>query len=365
MGKKDEDKTEKKNSLQDALKAIKKQFGEESIIKMGDGNSVGDVSTSHSGSYYLDLIMWGGYPEGRIVEIYGPESSGKTTLTLLAIAEIQRNGGVCAFIDAEHAFDVHYAKSLWVNTDDLLFSQPDFGEQGLQIAEELAKTWAIKLIVIDSVAALTPKAEIEWDMWASHMWLQARMMSQGLRKIAGHLSKSGTTIIFINQLRQKIGVIYGNPETTTWWTALKFYASQRIEVRKWEKIEENKEQIGYYAKVKIVKNKIFPPFKSCEIAIMFGKWVDKNVDILDTSVLLWLIEKSGAFYTLWTAKYQWRDKAAAALSVNDTLRASLESQISKKIREVRTGKAKLIDDKAIEADFDEDDNSTNVDDLEI
>ncbi len=352
---KEEEKTEKKHSLQDALKAIKKQFGEESIIKMWDGNSVWDVNTSHSGSYYMDLIMWGGYPEWRIVEIYWPESSGKTTLTLFAIAEVQRKWWICAFIDAEHAFDLHYAKSLGVNTDDLLFSQPDFGEQGLQIAEELAKTWAIKLIVIDSVAALTPKAEIEWDMWASHMWLQARMMSQWLRKIAGHLSKSGTTIIFINQLRQKIGVIYGNPETTTGGTALKFYASQRIEVRKWEKIEENKEQIGYYARVKIVKNKIFPPFKSCEIAIMFGKWVDKNVDILDTSVLLGLIPKNGAFYTLGSEKYQWREKAAAALSMNADLRESLESQITSKIREVRTWKATLIDDKAIEADSDEED----------
>jgi recombination protein RecA len=218
----------------------------------------------------------------------------------------------------------------------------------------LAKTGAVKLIVIDSVAALTPRAEIEWDMWASHMWLQARMMSQWLRKIAGHMSKSNTTVIFINQLRQKIGVIYGNPETTTWWVALKFYASQRIEVRKWEKIEENKEQIGYMAKVKVVKNKIFPPFKSCEVAIMFGKWVDKWMDILDTSVLLWLIPKAGAFYTLGKDKFQWRDKASAALVANPTLMKWLESQISDRIRDVRTGKAVIIDEKAIEASDDED-----------
>lgn len=348
-------KEEKKNSLQEALKAIKKQFWEESIMKMWDNSHAGNVVTSHSWSYYLDLILGGGYPEGRVVEIYWPESSGKTTLTLLAIAEVQRQGGICAFIDAEHAFDMYYAKSLWVNTDELLFSQPDFGEQGLQIAEELAKTWAVKLIVVDSVAALTPKAEIEWEMWASNMWMQARMMSQWLRKIAGHMSKSGTTIVFINQLRQKIWIIYGNPETTTWWTALKFYSSQRIEVRKWDKIEENKEQIWYFARVKVVKNKIFPPFKSCEVAILFGKWVDKNVDILDTAVLLWLVPKAGAFYTIGTDKFQWREKAAAALSVNDTVRQGLELQITNRIKEVRTGKAQLIDEKAIEADSHSDD----------
>lgn len=353
MSKKEEEKVEKKHSLQDALKAIKKQFGDESIMKMWDNSNAGNVNTTHSGSYLMDLILGGGYPEGRVVEVYGPESSGKTTLTLLAIAEVQKQWWVCAFIDAEHAFDMHYAKSLGVNTDELLFAQPDFGEQGLQIAEELAKTGAVKLIVIDSVAALTPRAEIEWDMWASHMWLQARMMSQWLRKIAGHMSKSNTTVIFINQLRQKIGVIYGNPETTTWWVALKFYASQRIEVRKWEKIEENKEQIGYMAKVKVVKNKIFPPFKSCEVAIMFGKWVDKWMDILDTSVLLWLIPKAGAFYTLGKDKFQWREKAAAALVANVTLMKWLESQISDRIRDVRTGKAVIIDEKAIEASDDE------------
>ena len=355
MSKKEEEKVEKKHSLQDALKAIKKQFGEESIMRMWDNSNAGNVNTTHSGSYLMDLILGGGYPEGRIIEIYGPESSGKTTLTLFALAEVQRQWWLCAFIDAEHAFDMHYARSLGVNTDDLLFAQPDFGEQGLQIAEELAKTGAVKLIVVDSVAALTPKAEIDGDMWASHMWLQARMMSQWLRKIAGHMSKSGTTVIFINQLRSKIGVIYGNPETTTWWAALKFYASQRIDVRKWEKIEDNKEQIGYMAKVKVVKNKIFPPFKSCEVAIIFWKWVDKSMDILDTSVLLWLIPKAGAFYTLGKDKFQWREKAAAALQANPTIMKWLESQISDRIRDVRTGKAVIVDEKAIEASSDEED----------
>ena len=214
------------------------------------------------------------------------------------MAAIQAQWGVCAFVDAEHAFDPHYAKKLWVDTDNLILSQPDYGEQALSIVEELAKTGEIRFIVIDSVAALVPKAEVEGEMWASHMWLQARMMSQGLRKLTPILSKTWTTVVFINQLRQKIGVMFGNPETTTWWTALKFYASQRLEVRKWDKIESNKEQVGYYARVKVVKNKIFPPYKSTEIPFIFSEWVDVTADILDTAVILWLIEKNGAFYTL-------------------------------------------------------------------
>ena len=229
----------------------------------------------------LDLILGGGYPEGRVVEIYGPESSGKTTVALHAIAEVQKRGEVAAFIDAEHALDPAYAKVLGVNTDELLLSQPDHGEQALQIAEELAKSGSVKLIVIDSVAALVPKAEVEGDMGDSYMGLQARMMSQGLRKLSGILAKSNTTCIFINQIRMKIGVMFGNPETTPGGNALKFFASQRIEIRRGEKIMDGKEQIGYLAKVKTAKNKIFAPFKTAELPVKRGFGYDETIDVLE------------------------------------------------------------------------------------
>lgn len=257
------------------------------------------------------------------------------------MAAIQAQWGVCAFVDAEHAFDPHYAKKLWVDTDNLILSQPDYGEQALSIVEELAKTGEIRFIVIDSVAALVPKAEVEGEMWASHMWLQARMMSQGLRKLTPILSKTWTTVVFINQLRQKIGVMFGNPETTTWWTALKFYASQRLEVRKWDKIESNKEQVGYYARVKVVKNKIFPPYKSTEIPFIFSEWVDVTADILDTAVILWLIEKNGAFYTLDGQKFQGKERACAYLTTSHKTLASLKEKISQAIADVRTGKKEV------------------------
>ncbi|MEI7478025.1 MAG: recombinase RecA [bacterium] len=265
----------KQTVLSEALKNIEKQFGKGAIMRMGDNTNVGLVSTFHSGSYVLDIILGGGYPEGRVVEIYGPESSGKTTVALHAIAQIQKRGETAAFIDAEHALDPQYARVLGVDVDNLLLSQPDYGEQALQIAEELAKTGAIKLIVIDSVAALVPKSEVEGDMGDSHMGLQARMMSQGLRKLTSILAKTGTTVIFINQIRMKIGIMFGNPETTTGGNALKFFASQRLEIRRGDKIEDNKELIGYMTKVKIVKNKISAPFKSAEIPIKFKQGVDK------------------------------------------------------------------------------------------
>lgn len=323
--------------ISDALKSIKKQFGDESVMLMWQWSSK-DVITHHSGAYSLDLILWWWYPEWRAIEIYWPESSGKTTICLLAMAAIQAQGGVCAFIDAEHAFDPNYAKKLWVDTENLILSQPDYGEQALSIVEELAKTGEIRFIVIDSVAALVPKAEVEWEMGASHMGLQARMMSQWLRKLTPILSKTGTTVVFINQLRQKIGVMFGNPETTTGGTALKFYASQRLEVRKWDKIESNKEQVGYYARVKVVKNKIFPPYKSTEIPFIFSEWVDVTADILDTAVLLWLVEKNGAFYTLDGQKFQGKERACAHLTTSTKTLATLKEGITQAIADVRTGK---------------------------
>lgn len=333
--------------LKDAFAAIKKQFWEGSIMLMGSNTNIWMVNTFHSGAYLLDLILGGGYPEWRVVEIYGPESSGKTTMTLHAIAEVQKRGEICAFIDAEHALDPVYARKLGVNTDGLILSQPDHGEQALQIAEELAKSGAVKLIVIDSVAALVPRAEVEGDMGDSHMGLQARMMSQGLRKLSGILAKTGTTVIFINQIRMKIGVMFGNPETTTGGNALKFYASQRLEIRKGEKIELNKEQIWYYAKIKIVKNKIAAPFKTAEIAIVWKHGIDNGLDIVEASSLLWLITKAGSFYTIKGQKAQGKEKAMELIMGDKQLREELEKDIQTKIKEMRIGKA-VLDEKALE-----------------
>lgn len=344
--------------ISEALKSIKKQFGEESVMLMWEWSTM-DVVTHHSWAYSLDLILWWGYPEGRAIEIYGPESSGKTTICLLAMAAIQAEWWVCAFIDAEHAFDPHYAKKLGVDTENLILSQPDSGEQALSIAEELAKTGEIRFIVIDSVAALVPKAEVEGEMWASHMWLQARMMSQWLRKLTPILSKTGTTMVFINQLRMKIGVMFGNPEVTTGGTALKFYASQRLEIRKGDKIESNKEQIGYYAKVKVVKNKIFPPYKTTQIPFIFNDGVDIIADILETALVLWLIEKNGAFYTLDGQKFQGKERACAYLSTNDKLKSHLVKQISESIKDVRTGK-KSVDLEVVKWEEDESDDIASI-----
>lgn len=333
--------------LKNALASIEKQFGKWAVIKMWDHSTFGLVNTFHSGSYILDLILWWGYPEGRVVEIYWPESSWKTTIALHAIAEIQKRGEVAAFIDAEHALDPHYAKKLWVNIDDLLLAQPDYGEQALQIAEELAKSGSVKLIVVDSVAALVPKAEVEWDMWDTYMWLQARMMSQGLRKLTSVLAKTWTTCIFINQIRMKIWVMFGNPETTTWWNALKFFASQRIEIRKWDKITEDKEQIWYYAKVKIAKNKIAAPFKTAELPVKWNMWYDKISDIIEASVLLKLITKSWAFYTLWSQKFQWKEKLSQHLAWDSKSLSELQKKIENSIKDMRMWK-QVLDDETFE-----------------
>ncbi|GHW02844.1 protein RecA [candidate division SR1 bacterium] len=333
--------------LQDALASIEKQFGKGAVIRMGDHSNFGLVNTFHSGSYVLDLILGGGYPEGRVVEIYGPESSGKTTVALHAIAEIQKRGELAAFIDAEHALDPHYARKLGVNIDELFLSQPDCGEQALQIAEELAKSGNIKLIVIDSVAALTPRAEVEGDMGDSFMGLQARMMSQGLRKLTSVLAKSGTTCIFINQIRMKIGVLFGNPETTSGGNALKFFASQRIEIRRGDKIMEDKEQIGYLAKIKVAKNKIAAPFKTAELPVKWKIGYDKTTDIIEAGVLLKLITKAGAFYTLGTQKFQGKEKLSQYLENDPKALADLSKKIETDIKDMRTGK-KVLDDEVFD-----------------
>ena len=336
--------------LNDALKAIEKQFWKWSIMRMWENKNKGNITTFHSGSYILDMVLGGGYPHGRVVEIYWPESSWKTTIALHAIAEIQKAWWVAAMIDAEHALDPQYAASLWVDTDNLLLSQPDYGEQALQIAEELAKTGAVKLIVIDSVAAMVPRAEVEGDMGASHMGLQARLMSQWLRKLTSILAKTGTMCIFINQIRMKIGVMFGNPETTAWWNALKFYASQRLEVRRGEKMVKDKEQYGYHAKIKIIKNKVAPPFKVALVPVLFGTGIDETADVIEAGMQLELITRAWAFYTYGDKKVQWRDNLKEYLIENPKLLKTLQHDVSQAISEMRSGKRDLIEANAIWAE---------------
>ena len=299
-------------------------------MKLGDSREKLDIDVIPSGSLLLDEALGvGGYPRGRIIEIYGPESSGKTTLALHAIAEAQKMGGIAAFIDAEHALDPTYAKNLGVNIDELWISQPDNGEQALEITESLVRSGAVDIIVVDSVAALTPQAEIEGDMGDSHMGLQARLMSQALRKLTGILAKSNTTIIFINQIRMKIGVMFGNPETTTGGNALKFYASVRMDVRKADSIGKNSDEIsGNRVKVKIVKNKVAPPFKKCELDLMFGTGISYVGSILDAALKYNLIEKSGAWYSLNGEKIgQGRDKTVEYLENNPEIQKELDAKL--------------------------------------
>ena len=311
-----------------ALKQIEKQFGKGSIMKLGE-QSDRQIETSSSGSLALDAALGvGGYPRGRIVEIYGPESSGKTTVALHAIAEIQAKGGQAAFIDAEHALDPVYAQKLGVNIDELLLSQPDTGEQALEIAEALVRSGAIDIIVIDSVAALVPKAEIEGEMGDSHMGLQARLMSQALRKLSGIINKSNTLAIFINQVREKIGVMFGNPETTTGGRALKFYASVRLEVRRAEVIKQGTEMVGNKTKIKVVKNKVAPPFRTAEIDIMYGEGISKEGEIVDIGAELDIIQKSGSWYAYDGERIgQGRENAKAFLKANPDIRDKVANQI--------------------------------------
>ncbi len=312
-----------------ALETIEKQFGKGSIMKLGEAHEA-DVETTPTGSLSLDLALGGGIPKGRIIEIYGPESSGKTTLTLHAIAEIQKRGGTAAFIDAEHALDPAYAKRIGVDVDNLLLSQPDNGEQALEITETLVRSNAVDLIVVDSVAALVPRAEIEGDMGDSHMGLQARLMSQALRKLTGVISRSKTTVIFINQIRMKIGVMFGNPETTTGGNALKFYASVRMDIRRISQIKAGDSVIGNRARVKVVKNKIAPPFREAEFDIMYNQGISKAGDILDLAVNQNIVEKAGAWFAYDGNKIgQGREAAKTYLEENP----KVQDEIAAKVRE--------------------------------
>lgn len=316
-----------------AQEQINKQFGDGAIRRLGDTKTV-DVELVSSGSLSLDIALGGGYPRGRILEIYGPESSGKTTLTLHAIAEIQRQGGTAAFIDAEHALDPSYARRLGVDTDNLLVSQPDNGEQALEIAETLVRSNAVDLVVVDSVAALVPQAEIDGDMGDSHMGLQARLMSQALRKLTGIINKSHTTVIFINQIRMKIGVMFGNPETTTGGNALKFYASVRLDIRRTGQIKSGEEIIGNRTKVKVVKNKIAPPFRVAEFDIMYNEGISKTGDVLDLAVQHGIVGKSGAWFDYGDAKIgQGREASKEYLAANPKVLAEIEKKVRAKVAE--------------------------------
>ena len=320
--------SEKLKALQLTIDKIEKNFGKGSIMRMGD-HAIENVPVISSGSISLDLALGiGGYPRGRVIEIYGPESSGKTTLAIHAIAEAQKNGGIAAFIDAEHAFDRFYAEKLGVNINELLISQPDNGEQALEIADHLIRSGAIDIIVIDSVAALTPKAEIEGEMGDSKMGLQARLMSQALRKLTANINKTNTCCIFINQLREKIGVMFGNPETTTGGNALKFYASIRIDIRRTSTLKDGEESIGNHVKVKIVKNKLAAPFRKAEFDIMYGEGICKSGELIDMAVELNIVKKSGSWFSYGDTKLgQGRDYVRQMLVDNQELANEIEAKI--------------------------------------
>jgi recombination protein RecA len=321
---------EKHKALEAAKLQIEKQFGKGSLMKMGDGAEIPGIRIIPSGSILLDSALGvGGYPRGRVVEIYGPESSGKTTLALHAIAEAQKTGGIAAFVDAEHALDPVYARNLGIKIEDLWVSQPDNGEQALEITESLIRSGGVDIIVVDSVAALTPQSEIEGDMGDSHMGLQARLMSQALRKLTGTISKSGTCLIFINQIRMKIGVMFGNPETTTGGRALKFYSSVRLEVRKIETIAKGTEDaVGNRVRVKVVKNKVAPPFRKVELEIMFGKGISASGSLLDAALKYDILQKSGSWYSFGEERIgQGRENAKQFLESNEDIFEEIENKI--------------------------------------
>jgi recombination protein RecA len=325
--------TEKAKALQAALAQIEKQFGKGSIMRLGEGEVIEDIQVVSTGSLGLDIALGvGGLPRGRVIEIYGPESSGKTTLTLQVIAEMQKVAGTCAFIDAEHALDIQYAQKLGVNLQDLLISQPDTGEQALEIVDALVRSGSIDLIVIDSVAALTPKAELEGEMGDSLPGLQARLMSQALRKLTGTIKKTNTMVIFINQIRMKIGVMFGNPETTTGGNALKFYASVRLDIRRTGSIKKAEEVIGSETKVKVVKNKVAPPFKTAEFDILYGEGISRQGEIIDMGVTARVLEKSGAWYAYNGEKIgQGKDNAREFLRENPDVAREIENKVRESV----------------------------------
>ena len=321
--------TEKAKALQAALQQIEKQFGKGSIMRLGEGEVIEDIQVVSTGSLGLDIALGvGGLPRGRVIEIYGPESSGKTTLTLQVIAEMQKVAGTCAFIDAEHALDIQYAQKLGVNLQELLISQPDTGEQALEIVDALVRSGSIDLIVVDSVAALTPKAELEGEMGDSLPGLQARLMSQALRKLTANIKKTNTMVIFINQIRMKIGVMFGNPETTTGGNALKFYASVRLDIRRTGSIKKAEEVIGSETKVKVVKNKVAPPFKVAEFDILYGEGISREGEIIDMGVNARILEKSGAWYAYNGEKIgQGKDNAREFLRENPEIAVEIENKV--------------------------------------
>jgi len=321
--------SEKAKALQAALAQIEKQFGKGTIMRLGEGEIIDDIQVVSTGSLGLDIALGvGGLPRGRVIEIYGPESSGKTTLTLQVIAEMQKQGGTCAFVDAEHALDSQYAQKLGVNLQDLLISQPDTGEQALEVVDSLVRSGAVDLVVVDSVAALTPKAELEGDMGDSLPGLQARLMSQALRKLTASIKKTNCTVIFINQIRMKIGVMFGSPETTTGGNALKFYASVRLDIRRTGTIKRGDEAVGNETKVKVVKNKVAPPFKTAEFDILFGEGISRQGEIIDMGVNAKVIEKSGAWYAYQGEKIgQGRDNAREFLRENEALAFEIENKV--------------------------------------
>jgi len=320
---------DKKRALDAAISKLEKDFGKGTVMKLGDAGANVSVETVPTGSLSLDIALGlGGVPKGRVIEVYGPESSGKTTVTLHMIAEVQKRGGIAGFIDAEHALDPVYAKNIGVNIDELYISQPDSGDQALEIAETMVRSGAMDIVVIDSVAALVPRQEIEGDMGDSHVGLQARLMSQALRKLTPVISKSNCVVVFINQLREKVGIMFGNPETTTGGRALKFYASVRMDVRKIETLKQNGEMVGNRTRIKIVKNKIAPPFKEAEFDIMFGKGISKEGDILDLAASIDVVNKSGAWYAYNGEKIgQGRENAKLYLAQNPEVMAEMEAKV--------------------------------------
>jgi recombination protein RecA len=320
---------DKQKALDSALAQIERQFGKGSIMRLGADNPVAEIEATSTGSLGLDIALGiGGLPKGRIIEIYGPESSGKTTLTLHAIAEEQKKGGICAFVDAEHALDPLYARKLGVNLDELLISQPDTGEQALEIVDTLVRSGAVSMVVVDSVAALTPKAELEGDMGDSNVGVHARLMSQAMRKLTGSISRTNCMVIFINQIRMKIGVMFGSPETTTGGNALKFYASVRLDIRRIGAIKDRDEVVGNATRVKVVKNKVAPPFKQVEFDIMYGEGISKTGELLDIGVKAGVVEKSGAWYSYGDERIgQGRENAKVYLRQNPQIATEIEDKI--------------------------------------